>query len=394
MSRTAIFTLLYASEGAPIGFIWWALPTLLRTAAVPVVDITALTAVLLLPWVLKFLWAPAIDALRGSRWGYRAWIIAAQVIMAGSLVPLVWLDPSTEFGTWRALLLIHAVAAATQDIAIDALVIGSVAPQDRGRLNGAMQAGMLVGRSLFGGGVLLLGTVWGLTGIIAALIAWIIVPLSVVGFLPEPDLPSVRDAQREPMGRAFREMFALRTTWLGLAFALTAAAAFEATGQLAGPFLVDRGVATETIGTFFGVYVVAATLTGGLVGGWLSDRWGRIRSMAVFVVAIAVVVGVLGVSDLRGQSSPAILIAQLVVMYFVVGLFTVTSYALFMDLTHPRLGATQFTTFMAATNGCESWSGWAGGQLTALGGYGVAFLAMAAVSLLSGLLLVPIRRRA
>jgi MFS transporter, PAT family, beta-lactamase induction signal transducer AmpG len=192
MSRTAIFTLLYASEGAPIGFIWWALPTLLRTADVPVADITALTAVLVLPWVLKFLWAPAIDALRGPRWGYRAWIIAAQVTMAAALVPLVWIDPATDFGAWRALLLIHAVAAATQDIAIDALVIGSVAPQNRGRLNGAMQAGMLVGRSLFGGGVLLLGTVWGLPGIIAALIAWIIVPLSVVNFLPEPDVPAAR----------------------------------------------------------------------------------------------------------------------------------------------------------------------------------------------------------
>ena len=28
--RLALFTLLYASEGAPIGFIWWSLPTLLR----------------------------------------------------------------------------------------------------------------------------------------------------------------------------------------------------------------------------------------------------------------------------------------------------------------------------------------------------------------------------
>lgn len=34
--RTAVFTVLYASEGAPIGFIWWALPTLLRSADVPV----------------------------------------------------------------------------------------------------------------------------------------------------------------------------------------------------------------------------------------------------------------------------------------------------------------------------------------------------------------------
>jgi hypothetical protein len=43
-----------------------------------------------------------------------------------------------------------------------------------------------------------------------------------------------------------------------------------------------------------------------------------------------------------------------------IGLFTAASYALFMDLTDPKLGGTQFSAFMAATNGCESWSGWAG----------------------------------
>src|SRR5688500_12391389 len=91
--RIILFTLLYAAEGAPIGFIWWALPTLLRTADVPIDRITALTAVLLVPWVFKFLWAPALDVLRGPRWGYRAWLVTMQVIMALTLLPLAWLDP-------------------------------------------------------------------------------------------------------------------------------------------------------------------------------------------------------------------------------------------------------------------------------------------------------------
>jgi hypothetical protein len=58
-----------------------------------------------------------------------------------------------------------------------------------------------------------------------------------------------------------------------------------------------------------------------------------------------------------------------------------------MDLTHPRVGATQFTTFMAATNGCESWSAWAGGALVASSGYGWTFITMASVSLVGLLIL-------
>lgn len=381
--RTAVFALLYASEGAPIGFIWWALPTLLRSADVPVSQITSLTAVLLLPWVLKFLWAPVLDLLRGPRWGYRAWIVTSQLLMAATLVPLIWLDPVSRFDMWRWLLLMHAIAAATQDVAIDALVISSSPPSERGRLNGAMQAGMLIGRSLFGGGVLLVGSTLGTPGIIAALIAWICVPLMVISLVRESSRVSGAAIVSTPVGAALSQVFRLRSTWIGLAFALTGAAAFEATGQLAGPFLVDRGVATETIGVFFGVYVVLATLIGGLVGGWLSDRWGRTHALALFLIAVVATVGTLGWIDLRGGASTTVLIGILVAMYFTVGLFTVASYAFFMDLTHPRVGATQFTTFMAATNGCESWSAWAGGMLVASSGYGWTFLIMGGVSLLS-----------
>jgi predicted MFS family arabinose efflux permease len=54
-----------------------------------------------------------------------------------------------------------------------------------------------------------------------------------------------------------------------------------------------------------------------------------------------------------------------------------------MDLTDPRLGGTQFSTFMAATNGAEAWSGWAGGQMVARTNYGTSMLAMCVVSLAS-----------
>ena len=390
--RTVLFALLYASEGAPIGFIWWALPTVLRTADVPIEQITSLTAVLLLPWIFKFLWAPALDLLRGPRWGYRSWIIAMQTIMGLALVPLVWLDPVAEFGWWRILLLVHALSAATQDVAIDALAIGCVPPDERGRLNGAMQAGMLVGRSAFGGGVLLLGTWLGREWMIGALIAWILAALVAALLLREAEPPA-----RAASGSFFAHLTAMmrvRSTWVGLAFALVSASAFEATGQLAGPFLVDRGVASSTIGVFFGLFVVSAMLVGGLIGGLLSDRWGRTQSAALGLVGFVSLIVVLALADLGGGGS-ATLIALLTAMYFFVGLFTAASYAIFMDLTDPRIGATQFSAFMAGTNACESWSAWSGGRIVAAQGYPAAFLVMSAVSLLGlPLLRVMWRRRA
>ena len=382
--RIALFTLLYLSEGAPIGFIWWALPTLLRAAGVDVPRITALTAMLVLPWVFKFLWAPLVDAMRTPRWGFRAWIISAQLAMGATLLPLIWLDPLGHFQWWGLLLLLHAVFAATQDVAIDAMAINLVPEHERGSLNGCMQAGMLTGRSIFGGGALVVAATGGIAWVIAALVACIWITLVCVIFTREPpELAGFRHRLsdfRQHLQSALRR----RTTWLGLAFALVAAAGFEATGQLAGPFLVDRGLSEKTIGLFFGVAVVSATLVGGLIGGKLSDRWGRIRAVAIFLVGFVVMIAGLAVSDLvMAKPAPSVLIGWLTGMYFFIGMFTASSYALFMDLTDARLGGTQFSAFMSATNGCESWSAWAGGRIVGPGNYAPAFLAMAAASLLS-----------
>ncbi|HUF22937.1 MAG TPA: MFS transporter [Vicinamibacterales bacterium] len=391
--RAAVFTLLYAAEGAPIGFIWWTLPALLRAEGLPLEQITGLTALLLLPWIFKFAWAPLVDALRSRWWGFRAWIVTAQALMGLSLVPLVWLHPAEHFHVWRWLLLAHAFCAATQDVAIDALAINSVPPGERGFLNGCMQAGMLTGRSVFGGGALFAAAWLGRDWMIAMLVAWIWISLPVALFLKEPAAREPVAARARELRRVLASIAQSKTLWMGVAFALTSAAAFEATGQLAGPFLIDRGVPASTIGVFFGVFVVGAMLVGGLIGGRLSDRWGRLRSVAVFLAGFVGVIVALAAADLGGGRHPIVLMALLTAMYFFIGLFTAASYALFMDLTDPRLAGTQFSTFMAATNGCESWSALAGGRIAGGAGYPAAFLVMSAVSLLSLGLLGALRPR-
>ena len=80
--RLFLVTVLYFTEGAPIGFIWWAMPTLLRRENVAIASITSLTAILVIPWIFKFLWAPIIDSLRNVKRGYKFWIFVSQSLMA------------------------------------------------------------------------------------------------------------------------------------------------------------------------------------------------------------------------------------------------------------------------------------------------------------------------
>jgi MFS transporter (putative signal transducer) len=381
--RAALFTLLYVSEGGPIGFIWWALPALLRTRGLGVDRITSLTAILVLPWVFKFLWAPLVDSLRTRTWGFRAWIVSTQLLMGFTLIPLIFVDPATDFSLWRGLLMLHAFAAATQDVSVDALAINAVPAESRGAINGYMQAGMLLGRSAFGGGALLLAAVLGWHWIFIGLIACVWSSLVLLLFVREPEAVSGSRAGfsqfKVHLGRAFRK----GSTWAGLVFALTSGCAFEATGALAGPYLIDRGVSSETVGFFFAVPVVAATMIGGLAGGKLSDRIGRTRSAGWFLIGFVTMVLALAGADNYLAPPSIVLISILTVMYLFIGLFIAASYSLFMDLTDRRIGGTQFSTFMAATNGCESWSGWVGGQISARAGYAMSFFAMSLVSLVS-----------
>jgi MFS family permease len=375
-----LFALLYLGEGAPIGFIWWALPTWLRSQGLPIEQITALTAVLVLPWVGKFLWAPLIDRIRDTRRGLRGCIVVAQLTMGATLLPLTWLNLSEQFEIIRNLLILHAFAAATQDVAVDALALRIVPAQDRGHLNGSMQAGMLIGRSVFGGGALVLSVSFGWPVLIYGLVGCVWLSTVAVLFMKTPE-PAPIERQSSRRRSDFMAILQRRSLWIGLLFAGTAGAAYEAAGVLCGPMLVDRGISTDTVGWLFGLPVVGATIIGGLLGGVFADRVDRNRMIGAGIIGFAAMVLVLGGLNALPAVAPMAFFITLTGLYFCIGMFTVATYALFMELSRPPLAATQFSAFMSATNACEAWAGWVGGLIVSRFDYGMAFVVMSAVSL-------------
>lgn len=369
--RQLLFALLYFTEGAPIGFIWWTLPTLLRSAGVAVDDITALTSTVVLPWALKFVWAPLVDTWTTPRFGLRAWIVTAQVVMGASLLPLLFVDLAGALPLLTALLVVHALAAATQDVAIDALAIATIAPEERGRLNGWMQAGMLLGRALFGGGALLLGDAVSEEWMIGAMVAALWVTPVV---LLRADVPPVHRGGRGALGRFLRDarvVLSSPVTWLALLFAVAGEASFKGVGSIVGPYLVDHGTSEHAIGLFFGVVSVTAMVVGALVGGRVADALGRRPAIVLGQLLVAGAAVTLGLTA-EGDALPWGGWLALGAFYLGVGLFTASSFALFMDLTEPRLGATQFSAYMGMTNLCEAWSARLVGGLATSSGYGTA----------------------
>jgi MFS family permease len=385
--RRVVLSLLYFSEGAPIGYIWWAMPTRLREAGMPVEQVGGLIAMLTLPWAFKFLWAPAVDRLRGSRWSHRHWITVAQIAMGFTLLPLATMNPADIVGWATVLLMAHTFCAATQDVAIDAYAIEQVPVAERGATTGWMQAGMLVGRAIFGGVALAAESYIGAAGVVYALIASIWMTLAVLWIvrLDAPD-QSVSNAinAREPLFAALGRALRGRRTWLGLGLALIAGAGFEAAGGLMGPMLTDRGATKEEIGWFLAIPVVTLIILGGLTGGMVADRLGHLRLVSLLIVLVAMSVGgIAAVHSLTDAAPPNVLMAAAAPMYFLIGSLTAATYALFMDLSDPAIGGTQFSAYMGATNMCEAWAIALAGTIAGSAGYGPAFAVAAILSLLA-----------
>jgi PAT family beta-lactamase induction signal transducer AmpG len=384
--RKVLFFSLYLSEGAPIGFLWWALPVRLRSAGLDVETITGLTSVLVFPWVLKFLWSPLIDAGRTSRWTRRSWILAAQGCMGASLIPLLFWDPVQQF-TWMVpLLIFHAFIAATQDAAIDALAVSSVPRSEQGTVNSWMQVGLLLGRSALGGGALLLEDYIGARGVVLLLIG--VIWSSSLLLLGSREPTTAQEYQGSVAGRwamlipLLRGAFRKRETLIGLLFTLVAGAGFEGVGALAGVFMIDRGFQLADVGRFFAVSAVGGMVVGSLAGGYAADTLGKQRTVSIAMMLVAAAIFGLSACDvLVSPSSMSLIIALLTLLYVFIGLFTASSYALLMGISDSRVGATQFSAFMAGTNACEAWAAFAGGRAVPILGYAGAFAALAVISL-------------
>lgn len=376
------FALLYFCEGAPIGFIWWTLPTQLRAAGIPINRITLLTSMLVLPWALKFLWAPLIDSLQNSRWNLRSWIIISQLTMCITLLPLAFLEFSDHYGFIVAALLLHTLSAATQDVAIDALCISTVDRNHQGSMNGWMQVGMLGGRSLFGGVALIVAATFGMTWIITGMIV-IITVVTLLVFTMEFPRQNGTSTIRSTIS-VIRIIARRRSTWYGLLFAVIGGFAFESVGSVAGPFFVDRGFDQGTIGIFFSFFSVSAMMLGALAGGRISDAVGKQRSVVIMTLFIAAVVFGLSLADIFSFTRiQFVLFTIMTILYFGIGLFTSSSYALFMAVTDKRLGATQFSTYMGATNLCEAIAAATAGAMIMRFDYASAFIFAAIISIIA-----------
>jgi PAT family beta-lactamase induction signal transducer AmpG len=352
-----LFTLctLYVAQGIPWGFTAVTIPLYLASPSGGGLDNAAVGAALAmttLPYSFKWVWGPIIDAFTIPRLGRRRpWIVFAQGMMALTILSLILIpDLAADLKMLAWIVLIHTVFNSLQDVAVDALAVDLLDDKERGRANGLMYASKYGGGMIGAGGMTTLVAWTDLqTALIvqtAILLAIMMVPLLV----RESDKPLEQRPSVGDVVRGLVDVFGVRSALVTALLMLTVQIALGVvTANAFVLFTQKLGWEPERYGQLTGFVGLAAGLGGSVIGGLLADRFGRRRVAAAASIAMAVNWLVFGMLTSLWDSDWFIY-APAIAEPLATSILTVSLFALCMDVSWARVGASQFTAYMAFSN--------------------------------------------
>jgi PAT family beta-lactamase induction signal transducer AmpG len=277
--------------------------------------------------------------------------------------------------TW--VIILHNIFAATQDVAIDALAAQVLPEDERGLANGVMFAGASIGQAIGGSGVLFLTafvpfstTYFFVAACILAVTVFVAVPLKEKPSMgPRPAGSAAHAAfteVRQFVVDSYRAFTGSRAAFLAVIFALMPAGAYALGLALQSNLAVELGMSNASIATLglWSSVIFAVSCAG---GGWLSDKFGRRRMLAMYLAGTTLPTFYMAAAMTRfnwimpiAPDAPnrPMVPPELVTIFWAAclsyavfnGLMYGTRTALFMDVTTPAVAATQFTAYMALLN--------------------------------------------
>lgn len=370
-----LLTSLYLAQGLPYGFFTQALPVLLRDLGYSLTAISA-TSFLFLPWALKFLWAPWVDAL-GTR---RSWLLPLQLAAVTGSLLLAGIDIGASLWVLFVALFLFNLVAATQDIATDGLAVTLLTPQERGLGNGIQVGAYRLGMILGGGLLLWIFAKAGWSLMFLGMAALLALTVPAVLTLREP-APSVPRAPVRVATLAAGWMSRLRQPGIVGFIALICFYKFgDSMGaSLVGPYMRDAGMTKETIALVKGTLGSAATLVGAALGGWIAFRFGR-RSALLWSGLLQTFSLMLYAASALGYGGHELIALACVAEHVLGGMAVVALFTLMMDACDPQHASTDYTLFACALVVGHGLASMSGGIVADLSGYGTLFLSSVVLS--------------
>lgn len=369
--RPALYSLglllsLYLAQGLPAGFVTQALPAILRQYNVSLTMI-GLVGFLLLPWALKFLWAPVVDGHYLPKLGQsRSWILPTQLGAAALVTLVAFFDP-TRFSDPAVLLPFFAVLfclnllGATQDVATDGLAVRMLGRGQRQWGNAIQVIGYRLGLIIGGGGLLLVLGTWGWQPVFLLMAALIVLNTIPVWRFREPIWPHTKIAavpqstelavQKAAWWPRFQVQFGYfwhnteMRAWLAVLLVFKIADGLSS--SMVKPMMVDMGYRLEQIGLLASIIGSASSLLGAALGALLMRRLGRFAALVSFNALQALCTGLYALAawrfDVTTQANTFLVFGANAVEHLAGAMALVALLTLAMDYARPEHAGSDFT---------------------------------------------------
>jgi PAT family beta-lactamase induction signal transducer AmpG len=313
--RVLIILLLGFSSGLPLALSGSTLLLWMKDVGVDLGTI-GLFSLVGVPYTIKFLWAPIVDAfdvpILGRLLGHRrGWLVFSQILLMAAIVLLGVQNPLQAPLMVALAAVIVATASATQDIVIDAFRVEYLPTENQAAgmayFVAAYRIGMLVSTA---GAVALVAyleyigvnksLVW--TYGYAAMAALVVVGMIAALLAKEPRAKE-REAEAlasgeltgNPLARFFRaayaafaDFFSKRDALLILLFVVLFKLTDALAGVMTGPFVLDIGFDKASYAAIIKGVGLAASLLGGVAGGLLARAMPLSRALMVAGILQAV----------------------------------------------------------------------------------------------------------
>jgi PAT family beta-lactamase induction signal transducer AmpG len=358
-----LFVSLYFSEGLQAALATVIIPIYLLDKGFSLPVTTLVAGIGGAPWYLKFVFGPTTDYF--YKLGKKPFIIVGGLLGAFSLFFLVIVDPLVFLIPFTFFLFLSHLGITYMDVSCDGWAIQISKENERGKINGAMFAGLYAGMAVGTSLVALVAQAYGY-GMSFLFCGSIILLVTIYPFL----VKEVKISEKRPkIASILKKEFKKRNTQL-----VTLICALN--GICIGILLFVIPLYMKTIlhmdigqiGLITTIYPLTFII-GSLLGGALTDRWGRKIVLYIFIS-----VGIIFYPMLLFASIWQIFAVIYGVCGFIDGVYGAAIGALMMDYCNPKIGTTQYSILASILNFGEFGTGSISGSLVAMIGFGRMFL--------------------
>jgi len=348
-----------------------------------------------LPWVLKFLWSPAVDRSSHSTADYKRWIFSSELIYAVTILAISFLDLEANMYTILLLVIFAFAASATQDIATDALAVLSFNKKDKGLVNSMQSVGGFAGSMIGGGLLLLLYNKLGWNLLLPYLALFVIIAVIPLIFFKNSQFKpaEVKRKYSRPSINDWLGFFKQNGIWKQVVFLFLYYAGLIGSLAMVRPMLVDYGYSIREIGIMSGIIGTSIGCVGSLTGGFIVRRLGRFLPRIIFAIfgLITIIYFYLLVTYLPVNTATLHLAISL--LWGSYGMSTIVVYTTAMDRVRPGYEGTDFTLQTVMTHLSGMIMAAVAGKVAGEFGYANLFLFEAVIASISLIFILSVFRK-